>query len=415
MKIFVTTFDLRPETIRALAARGGDGIELRAEGQFADLAAIRAATSAPLLLTLRGERISHGQIEVAFEAGIDLVDVEWHEGADVAPFRERVVLSHHDYQGVPDDLDGLADAMLARGCAETKIAVTPQSFAGNERLLAVLRRRPGLTLFGMGERGLYSRILAPFLGSRLTFVAPDEAKVAAPGQISLEKGLAIYGAPLTLPTSGPAVFAIAGNPAGHSLSPTVHNPLFRARGANAAYTIASFERFDEIAAGFLRGEPRGLSVTAPFKEEAFRFALDHDADVRPNARAAEAINTLVWIGGRIVADNTDVDGFQAILPKDVRHAAIAGAGGTARAAIVALQSRGIPFSLYNRTPRTVLGHATRPLEGIEGDLIIDTLPGSVSVDFPNIRTIAAAYNRGGLSLFQEQAKRQNVLFLEALT
>jgi 3-dehydroquinate dehydratase len=430
MQIFVTTFDLRPDAVRALAARGGDGIELRAEGQTPDLAAIRAATTKPLLLTVRGESITPERIRTAIEAGIDLIDVEWHEGVAVAPFRERVVLSHHDYDGVPEDLEGLADAMLARGCAETKIAVTPRSFADNERLLGVLRSRPGLTLFGMGERGLYSRILAPFLGSRLTFVAPDEESVAAPGQVTLEKAVAIYGEPLTRPsaTLSPltrgegksiAVFAIAGNPAGHSLSPTVHNPLFRAHGANAAYTIASVERFEEIAAAFLRGEPRGLSVTAPFKEEAYRFALDHDADIRPNARAAEAINTLVWIGGRIVADNTDVDGFQAILPDDVRHAAIAGAGGTARAAIVALQSRGIPFSIYNRTPRTILGHATQPLDDIDdafdGDLIIDTLPGSVAVTFPPIRTIAAAYNRGGVALFQEQAKRQNVLFFEALT
>jgi len=258
MKIFVTTFDLAPDNVRALAARGADGIELRAEhAPDLDLAGIRAATPKPLLLTYRGMRVTRPQIAAAIEAGIDLVDVEWHDTVDVALFRERVVLSHHDFDGVPHNLEELADAMLARGCAETKLAVTPHDFAGNERLLAALRARPGLTLFGMGERGLYSRILAPFLGSRLNFVAPDERHVAAAGQITLERALAIYGR--SVAGASVRVFAIAGDPAGQSLSPTIHNPLFREHGVAAAYTIASIARFDEITEAFLRREPLVVS------------------------------------------------------------------------------------------------------------------------------------------------------------
>jgi 3-dehydroquinate dehydratase / shikimate dehydrogenase len=416
MKLFVTTFDLRPESVRALAARDCDGVELRAEAADAplDLAGIRAVTAKPLLLTYRGVRVTEAQINAAVEAGVDLVDVEWHEDVDVSRHRARVVLSHHDYEGIPDGLETLLDAMLARGCAETKVAVTPSDFAGNERLMTALKARPGLTLFGMGERGLYSRILAPFFGSRLTFVAPNAETSAAPGQLTLDRALSIY-LDRQLPAS-PRVFAIAGNPAGHSLSPSIHNPLFRRRGVAAAYTIASIERFDEITGPFLRGEPCGLSVTTPFKEDAYRFALDCGADVRPYAQESGAVNTLVNTPRGIVADNTDVDGFLALLPPRVERAAVAGAGGTARAAIVALRSRGIPFDVFNRSPRAILGHATRPLAEIAGDLIIDTLPGSVSVGFPEgIPVIAAAYERGGLQLLDQQAKRQNVLFLEVFS
>jgi 3-dehydroquinate dehydratase/shikimate dehydrogenase len=433
MKLFVTTFDLRPESIAALAARDCDGIELRAEKAGAlDLVAIRAATPKPLLLTYRGVRVTAEQIEAAVAAGLDLVDVEWHTDLGEIAHRERVVLSHHDYEGLPDDLESLLDAMLARGCAETKAAVTPRDFAGNERLMAALRARPGLTLFGMGERGLYSRILAPFFGSRLTFVAPGEEQLAALGQLALERALAVYGDAATRGSVGGAsgerrvasgatnasvlrVFAIAGNPVGHSLSPAIHNPLFRERGLAAAYTIASVERFDEVAGAFLRGEPCGLSVTAPFKEDAYHFALAQRADLRPHAGAAEAVNTLVRTRNGIVADNTDVDGFLALIPPGVERAAVIGAGGTARAAIVALQLRGIPFDVFNRTPRTILDRVTRPLGEIEGDFLIDTLPGDVHLDLPPVPTLAAAYSRGGLPLLYEQAKRQNVLFLEALT
>jgi len=430
MKLFVTTFDLRPESIAALAARDCDGIELRAEKAGpADLAAIRAATSKPLLLTYRGVRVTEAQIEAAVAAGLDLVDVEWHADLGEIPHRERVVLSHHDYEGVPDDLEALLDAMLARGCAETKAAVTPHDFASNERLLTALRARPGLTLFGMGERGLYTRILTPFFGSQLTFVAPDDGQLAAPGQLALDRALAIYGDLATRVSVGYLasgerraasgkdlrVFAIAGNPAGHSLSPSIHNPLFRERGVAAAYTIASVERFDEVTGAFLRGELCGLSVTAPFKEDAWRFAIANGADLRPHADAAEAVNTLVRTGTGIVADNTDVDGFLALIPQGVERAAVIGAGGTARAAIVALQLRGIAFDVFNRTERTILSRVTRPLAEIEGDFLIDTLPGDVRIDLPSIPTLAAAYSRGGLPLLYEQAKRQNVLFLEALT
>jgi 3-dehydroquinate dehydratase type I len=433
MKLFVTTFDLGPESVAALAARDCDGVELRAEKAGAlDLAAIRAVTSKPLLLTYRGVRVTGEQIEAALAAGLDLVDVEWHADLGEIPHPERVVLSHHDYEGVPEDLESLLDAMLARGCAETKAAVTPRDFAGNERLMTALRTRPGLTLFGMGERGLYSRVLAPFFGSRLTFVAPDEGQLAAPGQLALDRALAIYGDAATRISVGMAsgerraasgstsamgrrVFAIAGNPAGHSLSPSIHNRLFRERGLGAAYTIASVERFDEVTGAFLRGEPCGLSVTAPFKEDAWRFAVENDADLRPHANAAEAVNTLVRTRNGIVADNTDVDGFLALIPPAIERAAVIGAGGTARAAIVALQLRGIPFDVFNRTQRTILDRVTRPLGEIEGDFLIDTLPGDVRLDLPPIPTLAAAYSRGGLPLLYEQAKRQNVLFLEALT
>src|SRR5258708_8412595 len=52
MKLFFTTFDLRPEAVRALAARNCGGIELRAETATVPihLAAFRALTPNPLLL-----------------------------------------------------------------------------------------------------------------------------------------------------------------------------------------------------------------------------------------------------------------------------------------------------------------------------------------------------------------------------
>jgi len=407
MKLFVTAFSL--DDIR----EDYDGIELRAENlPDLDLDKLRAATTKPIILTYRGSRVP--DVARALSAGIDYVDVEWYEGVEIlAP--ERTVLSHHDYEGMRD-VESIFAKMCSYRCAHTKLAATPQNFADNERLLRLL---PG-TVIGMGERGLYSRILAPFLGSELVFVAAST--IAAPGQLTLERAIEIYGERASRPPTGGGrdarspvrVFAIAGNPAGHSLSPVIHNRLFREKRVPAAYTIASIESFHEITDAFLRGNPCGLSVTAPFKEDAFRFAHEQRAEIGSNAERARAVNTLVNVRGRILADNTDVDGFAALLPR-ATNAAVAGAGATARAALVALEDAGIPATVYNRTVSAGV-HPLDALQTFEGDLVINTLPGHVTLPMPPCDTyIEAAYGgarAGGIELLRAQAVRQHELFMK---
>ena len=424
MKIFVTVYeetcDAAIGVIRALPAEH-DGVEVRAEKfPSIDLHAIRGATAKPIILTYRGSRVP--DIDAALAAGIDLVDVEWKEGVEVAR-PDRTVISHHDYEGMRG-VEIIMARMRALGCAHTKLAVSPRNFAENRRLLELLRvvQASGLplsggrqagghhsTVIGMGERGLYSRILAPFVGSELTFVAANT--LAAPGQLTLERAREIY-----WPVQAKKIFAVVGNPAGHSLSPVIHNRLFREKNVPAAYTIASIESFAEIKSAFIGGEPCGLSVTAPFKDDAFRFAIDPE----PNAQRARAVNTLVNLGDRVIADNTDVDGFAALI--EGTKAAVIGAGATSRAAQVALEDRGIPATVYNRT----VSKGDAPLEALrnfDGDLVINTLPAGVEVDIPPCRVyIEAAYGGTprevecerritGLDLLHAQAVRQHELFM----
>ncbi|HEX3108021.1 MAG TPA: type I 3-dehydroquinate dehydratase, partial [Thermoanaerobaculia bacterium] len=336
MKLVVTiyeeTFDAALGAIRGLSA-DHDMVELRAERFGAiDLQALRNATAKPIILTYRGA--SAPDPKAAIAAGIDFIDVEWSEDLHLDLPSDRVVLSHHDYDAMPD-VEPLLAKMRAFGCAHTKLAVTPKTLDDNLRLLRSIEA--GTTVIGMGERGLYSRILAPFRGSELTFVAASNS--AAPGQLTLDRALLIYGSDRES-LHATHVFAIAGNPAGHSLSPAIHNPLFREKEVDAAYTIASFDSFDDIARAFEQGEIRGLSITAPFKEEAFVYAERAGAHVRHNAREAGSVNTLVTMrDGCVVADNTDVDGFTSLIG-DAHDVAIVGAGGTARAALVAVKRAG---------------------------------------------------------------------------
>lgn len=419
MRLFATILEATPEAaVEAVRGIGTDhdGVEIRAE-RFGscDPALLRKATSKPIILTHRGTRADPRLLRRALDAGIDFVDVEL--GSEIPVERHRVVLSHHDFEGMPD-VEPIMREMLAAGCAAAKLAVTPRNLADNQRLLQLIA--PGVTVIGMGERGLYSRILAPFLGSDLIF-----AGNAAPGQISLEMAATIYG-DRTLRAE--KVFAVAGNPAGHSLSPAIHNPLFREKRVPAAYTIASFESFDEIARAFVSGTISGLSVTTPFKDAAYDFAVSAGAEIGENAREARAVNTLVK-AGRIIADNTDVDGFTSLLARlcgrDRKTVAIVGAGATARAARVAVDRAGMAVMQFNRTP----GKGAAPLSGLarfDGEIIINTTP-ATDLELPlrpAMTYIEAAYGGGqrervpgvewigGLELLHAQAVRQHQLFMK---
>jgi shikimate dehydrogenase/3-dehydroquinate dehydratase type I len=450
LKLFVTiyepTFAAAVDAIRSIAV-DHDGVELRAEHLDAiDFVALRASTPKPVILTRRGSGVDEAAIAAAVDAGIDFVDVEWRSKLDrelVECYRSRIVLSHHDFNGMPE-IEPLLAKMRACGCAHTKLAVTPSTLGGNLRLLRAIA--PGVSVIGMGERGLYSRILAPFRGSEIVFVAMDAAHAAAPGQITAEQALEIYGSRRD-ELHATHVFAIAGDPAGHSLSPSIHNSLFREKGVDAAYTIASFADFREITGALSAGELRGLSVTAPFKQQAFAFA-ETRGRLNENARESGAVNTLVQTGEGIVGDNTDVDGFAKILReirgRDGQSVAVIGAGGTARAALVALRRESMHATIYNRTVERaaeltglfgVRAARLAELKRFDGEVVINTLPAPAEFDVqlrPGMAYIEAAYGHPaaaarasqfaedgvrvftGLDLLRAQAVRQNDVFVEAI-
>jgi 3-dehydroquinate dehydratase / shikimate dehydrogenase len=452
MKLFVTIHEETPEgALQAIRLIDGDhdGVEIRAErfGVF-DAGAFRTATTKPLILTRRGVPFDAAILRDALTAGIDYVDIEYSDHLDkdfIERHRDRIVLSHHDFAGMPD-VESLVSSMCASGCAHVKLAVTPKTFSDNERLLRILSPagdRPAVTTIGMGERGLYSRILAPFKGSALFFASRSDDRSAAPGQLPLDRALGIYGS-RRASLRAERVFAVTGNKAGSSVSPPLHNELFRRKGVAAAYTVASIETFGEITGAFLRGEPCGLSVTVPFKVDAYRFAGEVGAQIGENARACEAVNTLVNLK-TIVADNTDVDGFASILAqvcgRDRKSVALVGAGGTARAAMVAVARANMHVTVFNRTASkgealaSRFGAKSEPLEQLkrfDGEIVINTTTPEAEIGVPShagLTYIESAYgapavaNRharlrengvqvfDGLDLLQAQLVRQHELFM----
>jgi shikimate dehydrogenase len=157
-----------------------------------------------------------------------------------------------------------------------------------------------------------------------------------------------------MPTTPHAPAAcLIGWPAAHSRSPLIHRYWLRTLGIAGGYSIEAVppEEFASFIAGLARRGFVGANVTIPHKEHALRLA---EPDAR--ARAIGAANTLWFEGDRLLATNTDVEGFVANLDAcapgwdKVEEAMVLGAGGAARAVGFGLLERGIArVHVANRT------------------------------------------------------------------
>jgi shikimate dehydrogenase len=132
----------------------------------------------------------------------------------------------------------------------------------------------------------------------------------------------------------PKKAAVLGSPIAHSRSPQLHLAAYRALGLDG-WTYQRIEcDADQLPflVGRLGPEWVGVSVTMPGKFAALRFA-----DLRTDrAELVGSANTLLRTAHGWRADNTDVDGVMGALGAASGAAVVAGSGGTAPAAIVAL-------------------------------------------------------------------------------
>ncbi len=340
-----------------------------------DIRAAIAACPLPVLVTNRSTAEGgQGSLDPAMRkmtitearnAGAALIDVEFDRDLDLLPGlgipQEQLVISWHDTEGTPDDLEERCEAMLKHSCFFAKAITTATSVHDLGRVLAVSKRlnpkkraKRRLVCFAMGSVGIPSRLLSPLFGPQTGFAAWNRNAAAAPGQLAIDDLEAISGH-LTGPPS--KLFAVVGSNVSASLSPRMHGAAYRALDLPYLMVPLSVPDPDELDTVFAHQTIfdeidlplSGLAVTTPYKRQA------HDAaSLRsPRCERAQAANTLVFGQDSIRADNTDADGIVSVL-KDRgisiagMSAIVQGTGGAARGAAIGLDLAGAEVSIRGR-------------------------------------------------------------------
>ncbi len=423
-------------------------LDLFEEKPLEVLKSVQKVTSCALVVTLRSQQqggqyrgTEEERYKQLFQLAAclpDYLDIESHVSPDIIQEiaqrypSVKIIVSSHDFEATPDDLDGLFQSMQRTGANLYKIALMANSVVDAMRFLAWAKdKTESLIAISMGEYGQVSRIIGPVLGSPITYaclegeVAPGQLSVQELLHYSLKKGNAIYG--------------LIGDPVTKSISHITHNQLLGTLGGVYVKMPVRREELKEFLYWAQKIGFCGLSVTMPLKEAVVQYVDILD----PDAEAIGAVNTLHFKDGQIFGYNTDgkgaLEAIEQTGPVAGKQVVILGAGGAARAIAYEAIRRGADVTILNRDEKKAEAIAARfgcrggPLDTPgEYDLLINCtplkmpcneealLPGRVVMDITTLPKetplIAAAKQKGcrviyGWQMFVQQALGQFSLWM----
>lgn len=206
---------------------------------------------------------------------------------------------------------------------------------------------------------------------------------------------------------------LLGRGIGYSASPALQNAALREAGlASWSYELMDVGAPEVPAAVDRLRQPdvAGANVTIPHKL-AVAAAVD---ELDAQARASGAVNTVVNMGGRLRGSNTDVAGIAAALravgvqPGPDVKALVLGGGGSARAAITALDGAQVRCAV--RRPHTarlaadVIAWEDRQAAADGADVVVNCTPlgreGELPVEPRRGAVVDLVYRRGGTPLLE---------------
>ncbi len=171
--------------------------------------------------------------------------------------------------------------------------------------------------------------------------------------------------------------AVIGHPVAHSRSPRMHNAAYAALGLDWEYDALDVapDDLEEFVRALPAGDLVGVNVTIPHKMQVLQLCGSLSAE----ARRAGSVNTIVVGGdGRLHGDSTDGRGLLwAIGETDPGAALVLGAGGSARAAVAALQDAGWLVAVSARRPEAAsqLGVEVVPWPPVDlPELVVNATP-----------------------------------------
>jgi shikimate dehydrogenase len=204
-------------------------------------------------------------------------------------------------------------------------------------------------------------------------------------------------------------YCVIGNPIAHSKSPDIHAAFALQTGEQIAYErcLAPVDDFAGTVRKLIAQGYRGANVTVPFKLEAAALATR----LAERARLAGAVNTLAFVDGEIIGDNTDGPGLVADIVKNAKvplagkRVLLLGAGGAVRGVILPILQQGPErIVIANRTRATAdalvehfAGQVARVgqvsacnFEDIDGrfDVVINGTSASLSSEMPPVPACA---------------------------
>jgi shikimate dehydrogenase len=159
------------------------------------------------------------------------------------------------------------------------------------------------------------------------------------------------------PTARSRLFLI-GSDASHAMSASLWNPVLERMGSDWRYEgwdVPAGASMPAVRARLLDGDVVAANVTMPHKQWAAQAA---DTVSEP-VRLSGAANLLVNRGNELAAFNTDVAAVATLLgDRPQRHAVMLGAGGAARAALVALRGRLARVTIADRDAQAAVDLAS---------------------------------------------------------
>lgn len=392
--------------VQALRATDADLFEVRLDQFWSDTPDEADATELlvrllseekPLVATLRparqggawvgDEAVRLNLLAACIKAGFQYVDFE----SDVTEAWSHEVRgdatsigSHHDFAGAPARDAGLMTLKKLEDLGIAKYAFPASSFLEQMRAMELVwghQVRKGRPLIAAMECPAMVRAALPLIGNQGTYGAA-EGLPCAPGQPTLAELQSIWDhwglSPAELGQRA-GWYAVVGASVEHSQSPAIHNGWLRANNRPERFGAVNVPesrgalRLLTTAAG--RVGLQGISITNPHKENALSCCEPDDW-----ANKVGAVNCM-RLGERNEGTNTDVTALLRLLKDAGSTAMVLGAGGAARAAIVACKELGmdVQFSCRSRERGEALaslGATFVPWDarGKDVDLLIQATP-----------------------------------------
>jgi 3-dehydroquinate dehydratase/shikimate dehydrogenase len=369
---------------------GADAVEVRIDhyrGQLADLNVyLRDHRDRTWIVTCRSkeeggrsradamERLSClTTVAQSADAYVDFELTDWARSAGIAQQAKfaaarpdgsgyRLILSAHDFTGVPANLTELLDKSGGTGDASAvKVAFQASHICDSFDALDLMHER-GARVMGiaMGEDGLWTRVLAKKLDAFASYCTLEAAAATGPGQLTLDEMINRYR--WSAIDASTKVFGVIGDPVAHSMSPVLFNRWLSDADVNAVYVPLRVRRTGDGVRRFLDKcaarawlDIGGFSVTTPHKRSALQW-VGGSADWM--ARRIGALNTVSFCDGQWTGHNTDcyaaVSSVADALGRSRTDLAglsvdVLGTGGVARAVLYGFPMFGCEVTAYGRS------------------------------------------------------------------